>query len=142
MSTTNAIRATRSACSTTLRPGLLDRQPDGSEDDVVARLDGGLPDALAVHGAAVRRVEVAQQEPVAVADELRVAAGDALVVEHDVAVARAPEHDGAPLDHMPAAVPAEHVLLAREIGRAGLARRDQRGLAGGGGLLVDRVGIG
>src|SRR3954453_7426384 len=60
--TTNAIRATRSACSTTSGPGLLECQCDGAEGDVVAGLHRGFADALAVDGAAVGRVEIAEQE--------------------------------------------------------------------------------
>src|SRR5690348_1395047 len=139
--TTNAIRATRSACSTTLGPGLLERQRDGAEGNVIAGEHRRLADALAVDRAAVRGVEVAEQEAVAVADELGVAARDAAVLEHDVALARAAEHDGAAVEHLAAAGPGERVLLPREVGGARLPGRDEGGLAGGRRLLVE-VGLG
>src|SRR4051794_6082387 len=126
----------------TLGPGVLERQRDGADGDVVTGLHGGLADALAVDGAAVGRVEIAEQEGVAVPDELGMPPRDAAVVEHHVALPRAPQHDGAAVEDVAAAGPAEGELLPREVGRARLAGGDEGRLARRGRLLVLLAGSG
>ena len=94
------------------------RQPP--RRDLVARGHLGLPHAAAVDPGAVRGAEVAQHPATLDEPQLRVAARDGVVGEHELAGGRAAEHQ----------LPGREALERREVGRAATQRRQQLAQAG------------
>src|SRR3978361_881348 len=103
----------------------LERETAVAERDAVAVGERVLAHAPPVHDRAVRRVEVDEDDHGPAPADLRVAARDVAVVEHDLAAGRAPDLDDRALDLRALAVVHDHELLALLGGR-----RDHRRVGG------------